>query len=134
MKPTKWFGIIILYTVITLLCVYLIPSESAFSILRQVLGFIFVAAVPGYCLVNFLFPEGALDLTETAVLSVALSFSVAGVSGLFLGLSPIGLTLGSIVVALSGVGVILAVLAFLRKSGMIKAPVLRRRHPKVPSQ
>jgi uncharacterized membrane protein len=84
--------------------------------------------------VNFLFPEGALDLTETAVLSVALSFSVAGVSGLFLGLSPIGLTLGSIVVALSGVGVILAVLAFLRKSGMIKAPVLRRRHPKVPSQ
>ena len=100
MKPTSWFGIIVLYTVLTLLFVYLIPNDSPFSVLTGVFGFIFVAVVPGYCLVSLLFQEGKLDLVEKAVLSVALSFSIAGVSGLFLGLSPIGASPGIEFVAL----------------------------------
>jgi uncharacterized membrane protein len=80
-----------------------------------VFGFIFVAVVPGYCLVSVLFQEGKLDLVEKAVLSVALSFSIVGVSGLFLGLSPIGITVPSIIVSLTSIVVILAFLAFLRK-------------------
>jgi uncharacterized membrane protein len=80
-----------------------------------VFGFIFVAVVPGYCLVSLLFQEGKLDLVEKAVLSVALSFSLAGVSGLFLGLSPIGITTTSIVISLSSIVVVLAFLAFVRK-------------------
>lgn len=115
MKSTSWFGIIILYTVLTVLCVYFIPSNSLFSIFTYVFGFVFVAVVPGYCLVSVLFQEGKLDLVEKAVLSVALSFSVVGVSGLFLGLSPIGITASSIIVSLSSIVVVLAFLAFLRK-------------------
>lgn len=71
--------------------------------------------MPGYCLVSFLFREGKLDLVEKVVLSVALSFSIAGVSGLFLGLSPIGITVRSITVSLSAIVVILALLAVMRK-------------------
>jgi uncharacterized membrane protein len=130
-KPINWFGIIILYTVLTLLCVYFIPSESIFSVVRIILGFIFVAVVPGYCLVTFLFQEGKLDLGEKAVLSVALSFSLAGISGLFLGLSPIGINFTSITESLSGIVIVLAILAFLRKTGLIKLQLrkLRTQNP-----
>ncbi len=114
-KPTSWFGIIVLYTFLTVLFVYFIPSGSLFSVFTGVFGFIFVAVVPGYCLVSLLFQEGKLDVVEKAVLSVALSFSIAGVSGLFLGLSPIGITTSSIVISLSSIVVVLAFLAFIRK-------------------
>jgi uncharacterized membrane protein len=114
-KPTSWFGIIVLYTFLTVLFVYFIPSDSPFSVFTGVFGFIFVAVVPGYCLVSLLFQEGKLDLVEKAVLSVALSFSIAGVSGLFLGLSPIRITTSSIVISLSSIVVVLAFLAFVRK-------------------
>jgi uncharacterized membrane protein len=114
-KPTSWLGIIVLYTVLTILFVYFIPSDSPFSVFNYIFGFIFVSIVPGYCLVSVLFQEGKLDLVEKAVLSVALSFSIAGVSGLFLGLSPIGITTPSIIISLSSIVVVLAFFAFLRK-------------------
>ena len=115
MKPTSWFGIIVLYTVLTLLFVYFIPDGSPFSVFTIVFGFIFVAVMPGYCLVSLLFQEGKLDLVEKLVLSVALSFSIAGVSGLFLGLSPIGMTPSSLTISLSVTVMVLAFLGFLRK-------------------
>ena len=133
MNPTKWFGIILLYTALTLLCVYFIPSDSPISIIRIVLGFVFVAVVPGYCLISFLFQEGKLDFAEKVVLSVALSFSIAGVSGLFLGLSPIGINVTSITEALSFVVVVLAFLAFLRKTGLLKLQLPKIRAQNSPS-
>jgi len=114
-KPTSWFGIIVLYTFLTVLFANFIPSDSPFSVFTVVFGFIFVAVVPGYCLVSLLFQEGKLDLVEKAVLSVALSFSIAGVSGLFLGLSPIRITTPSIIILLSSIVVVLAFLSFIRK-------------------
>jgi uncharacterized membrane protein len=127
-KPTSWFGIIVLYTFLTLLFVYFIPNDSPFSVFTGVFGFIFVAVVPGYCLVSLFFQEGKLDLVEKAVLSVALSFSLAGVSGLFLGLSPIGITTPSIIISLSSIVVVLAFLAFVRKRK------LRQLHVQSPEQ
>lgn len=126
MNPAKWFGIIVLYTVLTLLCVYLIPNGSVLSFVKYFFGFTFVAVVPGYCLVSLLFDEGKLDLIEKLVLSVALSFSIAGVSGLFIGLSPIGLNVTTIAVSLSGIVLVLAVLAFLRKMNLL--PQLRTKN------
>jgi uncharacterized membrane protein len=114
-KPTRWLGIIVLYTILTLLFIYFIPSDSQFSVITVVFGFTFVAVVPGYCLVSLLFQEGKLDVVEKAVLSVALSFSIAGLSGLFLGLSPIGITPSSLTISLSAIVLVLAFLAFIRK-------------------
>ncbi|MBN1357424.1 DUF1616 domain-containing protein [Candidatus Bathyarchaeota archaeon] len=120
MKDTSWFGIIVLYTVVTLLFIYLIPNDSPFSVFTSIFGFVFVAVVPGYCLVNLLFKEGKLDLVEKAVLSVALSFSIAGMSGLFLGLSPIGMTTASLTISLSIIVVVLAFLALIRKTKFVQ--------------
>jgi uncharacterized membrane protein len=127
-NPISWFGIIVLYTFLTLLFVYFIPNDSPFSVFTGAFGFIFVAVVPGYCLVSVLFQEGKLDLVEKAVLSVALSFSIAGVSGLFLGLSPIRITTVSITFSLGIIVVVLAFLAFVRRRK------LRQLHVQSPEQ
>ncbi len=116
MKPARWFGIIVLFTVVTMLTVYFVPSVSPFFIFRYVFSFVFIMILPGYCLVSVLFPAGnKLDLVEKAVLSVALSFSLVGLAGLFLGLSSIGMNFTSIRVSLYAIVLVLAAVAFIRK-------------------
>jgi len=124
-KPQYWFGTIVLFTALTVLFSYVIPSDSAFSVFSYVFGFVFVAIVPGYCLVSVLFStrENKLDLVEKAVLSVALSFSIVGLSGLFLGISPIGINFTSIRVSLGVIVLVLASVAFIRKRSLGKLHV-----------
>jgi uncharacterized membrane protein len=116
-KPTRWLEIIVLYTFLTMAIVYLVPSDSPFSAIRYAVGFVFVVLLPGYCLVNILFlGRNRLDPVETAVLSVALSFGIAGLVGLFLGLSPIEISFTSITVSLTVIVLVLAVVAFVRRA------------------
>jgi uncharacterized membrane protein len=83
---------------------------------RYVFSFIFITFLPGYCLVSLLFlDKNKLNVVETLVLSVALSFGLAGLIGLFLGLSPLGISFTSIAVSLSASVLVLAALAFIRK-------------------
>jgi uncharacterized membrane protein len=75
-----------------------------------------VAFLPGYCLVSILFiGRNKVDFVEQLVLSVALSFGLDGLVGLFLGLSPIGINFTSITVSLSLVVLIFGLIAFVRK-------------------
>ena len=130
MNPTRWLEIIVVYTVLTLLCVFLIPVDSVVWIVRDVVAFVFVAFFPGYCLISFLFQDGKFDFAELLVLSVALSFSLAGISGLFLGLSPVGLNVNSIVVTVSSMVLVLGMLAYIRKIGLLKMPTRKIRTEK----
>ena len=121
MKSHQWFGIIVLFTLLTILTVYFIPADSPLATIRYAFGFIFVSVLPGYCLVNALFLKtNKLDLIEETVLSVALSFGLAGLAGLFLGLSPIGINFTSITVSLNAIVLTLAVIAFIRKRSIEK--------------
>ncbi len=123
MKPIRWFEIILSITLVTMLCTYLIPADSPAVFIRYMLGIFFVFLVPGNCLVNILFrKKNKLDLIEEAVLSVALSFGVTGIAGLFLGLSPTGMNFTSITVSLSGITLILAGLAYLLKTKDARQP------------
>jgi uncharacterized membrane protein len=116
LKALQWFEIILAFTVLTLAVTYLIPGDSLFAVLRNVFGFVFVAFLPGYCLVNILFTgKNKIDPIEQAVLSVALSFGLDGLAGLFLGLSPIGINFTSITVSLSAIVLVFGVIAFVRK-------------------
>jgi uncharacterized membrane protein len=121
LKPLKWLAIILIFTALTLLVTYLlpVPSGSEFSynlIPRYIFSFIFISFVPGYCIVKILFiGKNALDLIEELVLSVALSFGLTGLLGLFLGLSPIGITFTSVTVSLSVLVLVLSSIAFIRK-------------------
>src|SRR5271157_1690705 len=116
LKPLTWFEIIVAFTVLTLAVTYLIPGDSLFAVLRYVFGFVFVVFLPGYCLVNILFTgKNKIDPVEQAVLSVALSFGLDGLAGLFLGLSPIGINFTSITVSLGAIVLVFGVIAFVRK-------------------
>jgi uncharacterized membrane protein len=116
LKPLQWLEIIVSFTVLTLLVTYLIPSDSWLVVFRYVFGFVFVAFLPGYCLVNILFMNrNKLDFVEEIVLSVALSFGLDGLVGLFLGLSPIGINFTSITISLSAIVLVFAVVVFIRK-------------------
>ena len=116
MKPALWLEIIVLYTVLTMVTVYFVSGDSPLFVIRYVLGFVFVAFLPGYCLVNILFiGVNRIDSVENVVLSVALSFGITGLAGLFLGLSPIGINFTSITVSLSAIVLGLAAVAFVRK-------------------
>jgi uncharacterized membrane protein len=85
-------------------------------VFRYFFSFVFVTFLPGYCLVNILFiNKNKLDFVEEIVLSVALSFGLDGLVGLFLGLSPIGLNFASITVSLSALVLVFAAIAFIRK-------------------
>jgi uncharacterized membrane protein len=117
LKPLRWLEIVLAFTVITLLSVYLIPGDSALVAIRFALGFVFIVFLPGYCLVNILFlGKNSLDIIESLVLSVALSFGLTGLIGLFLGLSPIGINFPSITVSLGVLVLVLAVAAYVKKS------------------
>jgi uncharacterized membrane protein len=67
--------------------------------------------------VNILFlGKNRIDFVEQLVLSVALSFGLTGLVGLFLGLSPVGFIFTPIVVSLSLLVLVLAGIAYVRKS------------------
>jgi uncharacterized membrane protein len=87
-----------------------------FAVLRYTFGFVFVAFLPGYCLMSALFTgRSKVDSIELVVLSVALSFGLDGLVGLFLGLSPIGINFTSITVSLSVVALAFAVVTLVRR-------------------
>ena len=116
-KPARWLEIIVLYTVLTMLTVYFVSGNSPLFVIRYLLGLVFVAFLPGYCLVNILFiGANRIDPVENVVLSVALSFGITGLVGLFLGLSPIGINFTSITVSLSAIVLGLGLVAFVRKN------------------
>jgi uncharacterized membrane protein len=117
LKSLRWLEIVVSFTVITLLSTYLIPADSLLVGIRYVLGFSFIVFLPGYCLVNILFlSKNRIDFVETLVLSIALSFGLTGIVGLFLGLSPIGITFIPITISLGVLVLALAAIAYLRKN------------------
>jgi uncharacterized membrane protein len=129
LKPNRWLVIVLSFTVLTLLATYLIQTEPLIYI-RYVLSFVFVVFLPGYCLVNVLFlGKNQIDIFESLVLSVALSFGLAGLIGLFLGLSPVGINFTSITVSLGVTVAALSVIAFIRKSKEETLPVLQVQSP-----
>ena len=84
---------------------------------RYAFAFVFVAFLPGYCLVNMLFlGKNRLDFVEEITLSVALSFGLDGLVGLFLGLSPIGINFTSITISLSVLVLVFAAGSYIRKN------------------
>ncbi len=129
MKPLRWLEIVVGFTVLTLVATYLIPSESPLVGIRYVFGFVFIAFLPGYCLVSILFSgKNKIDFIENLVLSVALSFGLTGLIGLFLGLSPLGINFLSITISLGVLVLVLAVIAYALKKRE-SLPVLKVQSP-----
>jgi hypothetical protein len=115
-ESNLWFYIIVVITTITVLAVYAIPSQSPLVVLRWILGSVFVLVIPGYVIVEALFPKGRqLDGPERFVLSVGMSLVLVMMDGLLLNYTPWGIRLTPIVISLTILTVGLSLAALERK-------------------
>jgi len=112
------FWLTVFVSIATLSTVYLVPQEGPWLIARIVVGAVFVLFMPGYALVQILFPKKDMDFVERIVLSIGLSFAVSPIIGLMLNYVLWGIRLDSIVVSLSAVSIALALGAIYKKFKM----------------
>jgi len=117
-KKSLWFWVTIALTFLAFISVIFFPeSGTPLSYPRYAFGFIFLVFLPGYCLTEALFPrKDAMDEIERLTFSVGLSFAVTALVGLFLSFTPFRLTLTTALVTLGSIVIVLALVAFKRKS------------------
>jgi hypothetical protein len=86
---------------LSLLAVSLIPDLFPLNVVRWVLGSIFVLYLPGFSLIQLLFPKGKeIDSLERFALSIGLSLALVPLIGLVLNFTPWGIRFAPIVAAL----------------------------------
>jgi len=97
-----WFYGSLAASLLTVLMIYTLPSESPLVALRWILGSVFVLFVPGYVTVQALFPRVEdLDGIERLMLSIGLSLALVPLIGLLLSYTPWGIRLDPIVISLT---------------------------------
>ena len=96
--------------------IYLIPTTYPLVIARWVLGSLFILFLPGYTLIEALFPKrGDLDTIERLALSIGLSLAITPLIGLLLNYTPWGIRLNPIIISLTIFTLTMAMLAARRK-------------------
>lgn len=111
-----WFWATMIFTGSAILSVAFIPDTFPLSIIRWMLGSVFVLYLPGYVLIHALFPvRKQMDGTERFALSVGLSLAIDPLVGLILNYFPWGIRLVPIMISLTILAVGLAIIALARE-------------------
>ena len=111
-----WFWSTLAVTALALLSVTLIPDLFPLNTFRWVLGSIFVLYLPGYTLLQFLFPKRSeFDALERFALSIGVSLAIVPLIGLLLNYTPWGIRLAPITASLGIFTIATAVVAATRK-------------------
>lgn len=124
LEYSLWFWSIVAFTIATIIIVYTSSSLPFIMPLRYVFGTIYVLFLPGYVLVEALYPEEReLKPLERLALSIGLSLAVVPLIGLILNYTPWGIRLDPIIISLATYTLGLTLVATMRKFR-----VLRRKH------
>jgi hypothetical protein len=111
-----WLWVSFLTITLSLLAVSLIPDLFPLSIVRWVLGSIFVLYLPGFSLIQLLFPKGKeIDSLERFALSIGLSLALVPLIGLVLNFTPWGIRFAPIVASLGTFTTVALLAAAMRK-------------------
>jgi uncharacterized membrane protein len=113
LSMTLW--LVAISTCVTLLAVYVIPDVMPWSIVRVISGGVFVLFIPGYALVQLLFPKKEMDMVERIAFSIGLSLAVVPLVGFLLNYSPWGIRLDPIVASISALSMVLALASVYRR-------------------
>ena len=101
---------------VCILCVYISNLSQAIAILRIMLGSIFVLFIPGYSLIEALYPRREdLSPLERLALSIGLSLAIVPLVGLVLNYTPWGIRLDPTIIALSIISITLLSVSSYRK-------------------
>jgi Protein of unknown function (DUF1616) len=105
----------------TILSVLLLSVTSGVAVyLRYAFGSILVLFLPGYSLIEALYPKRELDELTRFALSIGLSLALVPLVGLVLNYTPFGLRLLPVALSLSGLTLVLLVTALRRKHAYYK--------------
>jgi len=100
----------------TAITIYTLPQDAPFIYLRYILGSVFVLFLPGYMLIEALYPKPKdLETLERLALSIGLSLALVPLTGLLLNYTPWGIRLNPILISLTLMTGALALVAALRK-------------------
>jgi hypothetical protein len=88
--------------------------------LRYVFGGILVLFLPGYSLIEALYPKRELDELTRFSLSIGLSLALVPLTGLVLNYTPFGIRLVPVAISLAGLTVVLLIVALTRKHAYYK--------------
>jgi hypothetical protein len=100
----------------TLLSVAFVFATSGVALdLRYVFGSILVLFLPGFSLIELLYPKRELDELTRFALSIGLSLALVPLVGLVLNYTPFGIRLLPVVFSLSGLTLVFLVAALTRK-------------------
>jgi uncharacterized membrane protein len=87
------------------------------TLLRAVLGIVFVAFLPGYAVVSFLFPKNEdIGLSERLLLSFATSVAIAGLTGFVLNYTSFGIHLNIMALVFLILIVVFSILTLIKRS------------------
>lgn len=113
-----WFWLVAGFTGLVMFSIYLMPQVYPLIYLRYAAGAIFILYVPGYTLIEALYPKAdELERLERFALDVGLSLAVVPLVGLVLNYTPWGIRLDPIFASLSLLTVVLGVAGVYRKYG-----------------
>lgn len=116
-----WFWGTIGALAVTVASIYVLPPHVPFVYVRYVFGALAVLFLPGYALIEALYPKREdLDDLERLALSIGLSLALIPLVGLLLNYTPWGIRLDPIIASLATLDVVLAVAAAIRKESYIR--------------
>lgn len=121
LEYSLWFWTIIVLVSLTLIIIYITSILPQLIALRYFLGTLYVLYLPGYVLVEALYPEERdLKPLERLALSIGLSLAIVPLIGLILNYTPWGIRLGPVLVSLAIYTFGISIIALIRKYSIFK--------------
>ena len=106
--------IVLTITFLTIISIY-VPAISK-TLLKPMLGLLFILFIPGYTLIAALFPKKQdLDNIERLALSFGMSLAISPLIGLALNYTPFGIKLNPIVISLTIFTIIMVLVSYIRR-------------------
>lgn len=125
---SSWFWCSVLILIATGLSIYLSQYLELAIYARYILGSIAVLFLPGYLLIEALYPSRRdLSPLERLALSIGLSLAVIPLIGLILNYTPWGIRLDPIFISISIYDLAVSIIAQARKYSLLKLRLLESR-------
>ena len=116
LPASGWLWSTLGVTALALIAVTTIPDLFPLNVVRWLLGSIFVLYLPGYTLLQFLFPKGSeIDALERFALIIGVSLAIVPLIGLVLNFTPWGIRFSPITASLAAFTIMAAISAATRK-------------------
>ncbi len=112
------FWVILIFTLLSNVTVALTDSSSVLVSFRWVICLLFSLFLPGYCLLDVLFPSNEIGSVIRVCLSIFLSFCIVALVGLFVNYIFGAITILNLMVFISFVNIVLAVIKVINHNNL----------------